>query len=171
MSEADVSEIADGSKILVRAAGLQDLPAIVALWRQLQEINAAFDPRLTLSSGAADWFAGYLQERIDTPSMAVLVADHKSLDREPQVIGYAFGQVMQRPTLESGDCGYIADICVRDGWRGRGIGRALHDRLRGWFRAQGIEAIEVQIVRANPAAQAFWRKMGYKDFLRTLRSD
>ena len=78
---------------------------------------------------------------------------------------------MRRPTLASGDCGYVADVCVREGWRGRGIGRQLYERLRAWFLAHGITAIEVQVVRANPASQAFWRKMGYTEFLRTLRVD
>ena len=152
--------------VLIRPARAQDLPAVIALWRQLQEINAAFDPRLALGEGAADWFVGYLRDQLDNPQMAVLVAEEDRL-----VVGYTFGQVMRRPTLASGDCGYIADVCVRDGWRGRGIGRRLHDRLRAWFLAQGVRAVEVQVVRANPAAQAFWRKMGYNDFLRTLRAD
>lgn len=154
------------SDILIRPAQPPDLPAVVALWRELQDINASFDPRLKLSEGAADWFIGYLGDHLDNPHMAVLVAEH-----EKTIIGYAFGQIMRRPTLASGDCGYVADVCVQEGWRGRGIGRQLYGRLRRWFLANGITAIEVQVVRANPASQAFWRKMGYTEFLRTLRVD
>lgn len=152
--------------ILIRPARAFDLPAIVTLWRELQDINAGFDPRLTLSETAADWFVGYLSEQLDNANMAVLVAEADGL-----IVGYTFGQIMQRPTLHSGDCGYIADLCVRDGWRGRGIGRELHGRLRAWFHGHGITSIELQVVRANPASQAFWRKMGYGDFLRTLRAE
>jgi len=152
--------------IQIRPARAPDLPAIVALWRELQDINASFDPRLTLSAGAADWFISYLGDQIDNPNMAILLAEHEKI-----VVGYTFGQIMQRPTLASGDCGYIADVCVREGWRGQGIGRQLHGRLRAWFLGHGIMAIELQVVRANPASQAFWRKMGYNDFLRTLRVD
>ena len=154
------------SNILIRQAEALDLPVLLALWRDLQDINASYDPRLALNDHAADWFLGYLQGNLDNPNMAIFVAEH-----ENAVVGYTFGQVMQRPTLKSGDCGYIADVCVRDGWRRQGTGRQLHDHIRAWFLAQGITAIEVQVVRANPASQAFWRKMGYNDFLRTLRSD
>ena len=154
------------SDTVIRPARLSDLPAIVALWRELQDVNAGFDPRLILSDGAADWFVGYLRDQLDNRNAAVLVAEADNL-----IAGYTFGQIMQRPTLASGDCGYIADLCVRDGWRGRGIGRQLHSHLRGWFQRRGITSIEVQIVRANPASQAFWRKMGYGDFLRTLRAE
>ena len=152
--------------IIIRPAEALDLPAVITLWRQLQDVNASYDPRLTLSSGADAWFLGYLQGNLDNPNMAVYVAE-----AEGRVVGYTFGQIMQRPTLQSGDCGYIADLCVQDGWRRQGVGRQLHSRLRAWFTARGVTAVEVQVVRANPASQAFWRKMGYGDFLRTLRSE
>ena len=151
----------------IRPAELLDLPAIITLWRALQDINTSYDPRLTLNAGAESWFFGYLRDNLDNPNMAIYVAD----DGSGSVIGYTFGQIMRRPTLASGDCGYIADVCVKDGWRRQGTGRQLHSRLKAWFLAHGITAIEVQVVRANPASQAFWRKMGYDDFLRTLRSE
>ena len=154
------------SECLIRPARIGDLAAIIGLWRELQNINAAFDPRLTLNSEAADWFVNYLEEQLDNTSAAVVVAE-----KDERVVGYTFGQVMRRPTLLSGDCGYIADICVQSDARGQGIGRSLHGWLRAWFVAQGITAVELQVVRANPASQAFWRKMGYNDFLRTLRSE
>ena len=78
---------------------------------------------------------------------------------------------MQRPTLQTRECGYVADLCVHAEFRGRGLGRRLYERLRAWFLSRGIESIEVQVVRANPASQTFWRKMGFTDFLRTLRND
>ena len=87
------------------------------------------------------------------------------------VVGYTFGQIVRRPTLKSGDCGYVADLCVGEGFRGRGTGRRLYERLRAWFLSRGVMAIEVQVIRANPASQTFWRKMGFDDFLRTLRKD
>ena len=152
--------------IIIRPAEALDLPAVITLWRELQDINASYDPRLTLNSGAEAWFLGYLQGNLSNPNMAIYVAE-----AEGRVVGYTFGQIMQRPTLVSGDCGYIADVCVRDGWRRQGTGRQLHSRLRAWFTGRGVTAVEVQVVRANPASQAFWRKMGYGDFLRTLRSE
>ena len=154
------------SECLIRPARIGDLAAIIGLWRELQDINAAFDPRLKLNSEAADWFVNYLEEQLDNTSAAVVVAE-----KDERVVGYTFGQVMRRPTLLSGDCGYIADICVQSDARGQGIGRSLHGWLKAWFVAQGITAVELQVVRANPASQAFWRKMGYNDFLRTLRSE
>jgi len=154
------------SDFVIRPAQSEDIEAIVALWRILQASSAAFEPRLTLRADAAAWFTQYLKAQEENPNMALFVAEC-----EGNVIGYTFGQIMQRPTLEAGDCGYVADLCVREDWRGHGVGRRLYERLRAWFAVHDIRAIEVQVVRANPASQAFWRKMGFHDFLRTLRAE
>ena len=159
------------AEVIIRPARPADLPEILTLWRQLQDINAAVDPRLTLSDAAPDWMADFLRGQMDNENAALLVAVSEAGTEAAQVVGYVLGQILRRPTLENGGCGYVADLCVRDGHRGQGLGRQLFERLRAWFVGQGLTAIEVQVVRANPASQAFWRKMGCGEFLRTLRRE
>ncbi|MEO7715727.1 MAG: GNAT family N-acetyltransferase [Capsulimonas sp.] len=150
---------------IVRAAVRDDIPTIVSLWRVLQETNALHDPYLTPGPDAEAWFREYLKARIDG-EIGIFVAV-----RAGEVVGYTFGQIVQRPTLAAGECGYIADLCVRPDSRGHGIGRRLYERLRLWFIDNDVHNIEVQVVRANPASQAFWRKMGFGEFLKTLRTE
>lgn len=152
--------------VVIRPATPRDLPEIVALWEALQATSAAYEPRLTPNDAAPAWFSDFLLGELTNDQSHVLVAVS-----DDGVIGFTFGQIMRRPTLRSGDCGYIADLCVRENARGQGIGRRLFVELRDWFRAQGLHALEAQVVRANPASQAFWRKMGFGDFLRTLRTE
>ena len=152
-------------EIHIRPAARDDIPAIVALWRVLQETNALHDPYLTPGVGAEAWFREYLKARLDG-EIGIFVAA-----RGVEVVGYTFGQIVQRPTLAAAECGYIADLCVRADSRGLGIGRRLFVRLRAWFLDNGVRHIEVQVVRANPASQAFWRKMGFGEFLKTLRAE
>lgn len=152
--------------LLIRQALLVDVPEIVALWNTLQEASAQYETRLKSNERAAEWFAKHVIEQLDNTDAAIFVALQSDF-----IVGYIFGRIHRRPTLVTGDCGYIADLCVGDGYRGRGIGRKLFETLQLWFRARGLQAIEVQVVRANPASQAFWRKMGFSDFLRTLRKE
>lgn len=166
LSSAEAGASDASADLAIRPAAPRDLPAIVALWRSLQLVSATFEPRLAPNSQSDEWFSDYLADQLNHDSAVILVAVQHAA-----VIGYVFGQIMQRPTVVSGDCGYVADLCVRDEHRGQGIGRALYGKIRDWFLARGLRAIEVQIVRANPASQAFWRKMGFEDFLRTLRSE
>lgn len=151
---------------IIRPAQSADLKQIVALWRALQMTSATYEPRLAPNAPADEWYTDFLYDQLANANASVLVAAQGT-----DVVGYVFGQVMQRPTLASGDCGYVADLCVQDGHRGQGIGRALYETLKTWFNTKGLRAIEVQVVRANPASQAFWRKMGFRDFLRTLRTE
>ena len=151
---------------IVRPAQREDLAAVVRLWTLLQEHNAAHDARLAPASDAADWLLDFLRGELDNSASALFVAEG-----DGQIVGYIFGQILRRPTLANGDCGYVADLFVDNTWRGQGVGRRLYFALRDWFHRQGLSAIELQIVRANPASQAFWRKMGFTDFLRTLRDD
>jgi GNAT superfamily N-acetyltransferase len=152
--------------ILIRSATRSDVPQMIALWQALQETNAQYEPRLMPNEAATEWFTDYLRDQLDNREAAVYVAV-----AEGTVVGYVFGQVLRRPTLAAGDCGYVADLCVAEGWRGQGMGRRLFEMLSDWFHRRGLRAIEVQVVRANPASQAFWRKMGFDDFLRTLRKE
>jgi ribosomal protein S18 acetylase RimI-like enzyme len=149
-----------------RRARERDIPAIVTLWQDLQESNTASDKRLRTNASASGWYEDFLRQQLEQDNSAVFVAEWDSA-----VVGYTFGQIMRRPTLAEGDCGYVADLCVADAHRGRGIGRRLYFELRSWFTRHGIQHIEVHVVDGNPASQAFWRKMGFGEFLRTLRCD
>ena len=154
------------SKVEIRRARARDVPGIVTLWQELQHANTGYDKRLAVKPSAPSWYEAFIRLQIDHENACVLVAD---VDGE--VAGYVFGQVMQRPTLAEGDCGYVADLCVGEAYRGRGIGRKLFLDIRHWFVRADVKHLEVQVVRGNPASQAFWRKMGFDEFLRTLRSE
>lgn len=157
---------AENESSTIRRARDRDVPAIVALWDELQSSNSGYDKRLTVKPSAHSWYESFIRLQIEHENAVVLVAE---LGRN--VVGYSFGQIMQRPTLDDGDCGYIADLCVAPHARGRGIGRSLFVEMRRSFVRAGVHHMEVQVVRNNPASQAFWRKMGFDEFLRTLRSE
>ncbi|MGO8672432.1 MAG: N-acetyltransferase family protein [Capsulimonadaceae bacterium] len=156
----------EADSVSIRRARPWDVPAIVELWHELQFANAGWDRRLAVGAPGARWFENYIAEQIVIDSALVLVAEHEGC-----VIGYVLGLLMERPTLIESDCGLVGDLIVTADHRMRGVGKRLFLEARRWFALRGIENLEVQVVRANPAAQAFWRKMGFCEFLRTLRMD
>jgi GNAT superfamily N-acetyltransferase len=156
----------DQFEISIRRARDRDVATIVKLWQELQHANTGYDARLATKPSAPSWYEGFIRLQLEHENAAVFVAEV-----DGRLVGYVFGQVMQRPTLAEGDCGYVADLCVTPAHRGHGIGRRLYQELRAWFTRSGVRHLEVQVVRGNPASQAFWRKMGFDEFLRTLRSD
>ncbi len=159
------------SDVTIRRAMPSDQEAILALWRELQVFNARLEPRLEPSTEAKTWMANFLTEQWDNERTAIFVAvssQEQEMGR-PEIVGYVFGQLLRRPTLEMGDCGYVADLAVRADYRRQGIGSLLYHRMRSWLIGQNVRAVEVSVVSANPAAEAFWRSMGFEDFLKTLR--
>jgi ribosomal protein S18 acetylase RimI-like enzyme len=64
---------------------------------------------------------------------------------------------------------HINDIAVAAAHRGRGIGRALMERIYHWARAQSITEIELQVWERNDRAIGFYEKLGYQKWHRTMR--
>jgi GNAT superfamily N-acetyltransferase len=150
----------------IRLAVKADVRGIVQLWTELQEANSIVEPRLSPHRRGPEWYEEFMEMQLEDSACAVFVAVAGS-----DVAGYTFGQVMQRPTLRDGRCGFVADLCVREDCRRTGVGTRLYQELKGWFNRRDVTSLEVQVVTQNEAALAFWNKMGFGEFLKTLRVD
>lgn len=161
MSDTDTN-----TEFTIRRARAEDVDEITRLWCALQDDIAELEPRLRIAPTAGERFHEYYLDVIGKSSTACFLAAVGSA-----AAGFVLGQIHERPTLAYGDCGYVSDLYVSSQARLAGIGTALYVALRDWFHEREVTTIEVQIVRASTASQAFWRKMGFTDFLRTLRND
>lgn len=104
--------------------------------------------------------------QLEDSSAAVFVAV-----ADGAVAGFTFGQILNRPTLQDGRCGFVADLCVREEYRRQAIGSRLFGELKAWFGRRNVHALEVQVVTQNEQAQRFWSGLGFGEFMRTLRND
>jgi len=64
--------------------------------------------------------------------------------------------------------GIVTDLYLREKYRGRGLGKLALDCVDEYCRARGISALEVQVEHANKAAQAFYRKLGFRKLSRIV---
>src|SRR5690606_27109238 len=62
----------------------------------------------------------------------------------------------------------ITEIAVAPQARRRGAGRALGARALAWAAAMGAQRVEVRVAARNPVGQAFWRALGFADFVDVL---
>ena len=66
----------------------------------------------------------------------------------------------------------LAELWVREGWRGRGIGGCLMRHMGAWLRLAGCDRIVISVTAEDEAAGAgrFYRRFGWDVLARETRS-
>jgi GNAT superfamily N-acetyltransferase len=156
-----VKEVAE---IGVRRAALEDLEMVLDLWQEMMDYHARLDRRFLPAADGRDHFRITLREWMGDDTCRVLVAvDHGD------VVGYIIGRLAENPPVfENRYLGHVSDICVAPEWRHMGVGRKLFGALRNWFWRQGLTSVQLHVGAFNPVSQAFWREMGFQDYMHRL---
>ncbi len=145
----------------VRRATPGDLEAVLDLWQEMMDYHARLDQRFQPAADGRSHFRAIVQEWMADDTWRVLVAVAGG-----EIAGYTIGHVAENPpVLAMRQFGYITDICVAPDCRRIGVGRKLFTAMRDWFRHRGLTAVQLNAAAFNPISQAFWRKMGFQDFL------
>lgn len=151
--------------VVYRPAIWADLTAIVPLWLEGMAVHAQIDPRFPLTADAEQRFESYLKEVFGDDNAFLFVAD-----TDPGLVGYCLARVRLHPAIFTKQThGYINDLMVAAGHRRRGIGQGLFRATAAAMRARGALDLEVSLVTENEMSSAFWRKLGFKPRLETLR--
>jgi len=151
-----------------RRATPDDLDAVASLWTELTAHHAPLDPALRLRRGAAGEIRELLRAMLRDPDEATWLA-FRAEDASGAPAGLCTARVdTAPPILEETLRGEICDLYVAPAARRRGLGRALVAEARGWLEARGVRRIEVRVSPRNAAAQAFWRGLGFAQFMDVL---
>lgn len=60
-----------------------------------------------------------------------------------------------------GDRGYVDELVVTRGHRGRGLGSQLMDWVDGIFHERGVRQVELRVVAGNEGARRFYERRGF----------
>lgn len=146
---------------LIRTATRQDLEAIGDLWVELMAFHAALDDRFSIPPQGRMHYIRHVAAALRDSSFHVLVAVE-----ERRVTGYILGYIAQNPPIfPHPHYGFISDVCIHRDYRRHGTGARLVHAICEWFRARGLQSIQLNAAHNNPQSQAFWRKMGCSDYL------
>lgn len=141
-----VPTLPDG--LSLRRGEPRDLPHVLALIRGLADFERLPGP----DEAAA---ARFTEDAVGArPRFDLDVAEHGG-----EVVAYAvyfmtYSTFLARPSL------YLEDLYVRPDRRGRGIGRALLERLAGVAVERGAGRFEWSVLDWNLRAQKFYRALG-----------
>jgi ribosomal protein S18 acetylase RimI-like enzyme len=148
----------------VRQATLKDMEAVLDLWQEMMGYHARLDPRFRPAADGRELFREVLQEWMVDETCRILVAED-----DGQVVGYIIGRLAENPAVfKQRYLGHVSDICVAPDRRRTGVGRKLFGFLRKWFRGKGLTVAQLNVAALNPVSQAFWREMGFQDYMQRL---
>jgi len=85
-------------------------------------------------------------------------------EADGEVVGMAKGEL--RDSL-----GHVSFVYLKPEARGRGGGNDLVQDLVAYFRGEGLEHVSLNVELPNDEALAYWRRLGFTDYRRSLLTD
>jgi ribosomal protein S18 acetylase RimI-like enzyme len=156
--------------VTIRQATEKDIDTVVELWWEMMDFHARSDDRfhpLHQAEAMDAWEKHLRADVFGNEGWCILVAES-----DEQVVGMMIGTLHDPyPVFEPERFGFVADAVVAPVARRTGVGRALFDALKTWFRQQGVSHVQLEVGHLNPTSQAFWRAMGCSGYMDTLWYD
>ena len=149
--------------IAVRPARESDLPSLGRLGASLIHTHFAFDPQRFMAppSQPEEGYAWFLGTQLREPDVCVLVAEDGD-----EVVGYVYAALEPHSWKELRDAaGFIHDVAVAEGHRGRGIGSLLITGASGWLRSRGAPRVLLWTAERNLAARQLFTRLGFRTTL------
>ena len=150
----------DRGSIAIRPAQESDLPALGRLGATLLHTHFAFDAQRFMSPPAEpeDGYAWFLGTQLREPDVCILVAADGD-----DVVGYVYAALEPHSWKELREAaGFIHDVAVAEGHRGRGIGSQLVTGASEWLRAHGAPRVLLWTAERNAAARQLFTRLGFR---------
>lgn len=151
--------------IQLRTATPADLPAILRLYRLLDEALVAMQPEFFCTAPRDEaLYAGLLND----PRAVFFLAEAGG---EP--VGLALvknaGWTPEFTSLLPHRYAELYDLVVEPAWRGRGVGGLLVGAAKRWARDRRLEYLELNVLAQNDAAIALYESHDFVESSRTMR--
>ena len=149
--------------IAVRPARESDLPSLGRLGASLIHTHFTFDAQRFMAppSQPEEGYAWFLGTQLREPDVCILVAEDGD-----EVVGYVYAALEPHSWKELRDAaGFIHDVAVAEGHRGRGIGSLLISGASEWLRARGAPRVLLWTAERNLAARQLFTRLGFRTTL------
>lgn len=131
------------------------------------ELHERTDARFALAEDALARWRSLAHEILGRDDGFLAIAE---IGGEPA--GFCLGWIARNPAIyRVPEVGFVSEIAVKSAYRRRGVGRALIDAARAWFRGRGVDEFQLSTAVWNREAQAFWVALGGVPLLVRYRFD
>ena len=145
---------------VIRRAVRSDLPTLGRLGGSLLRMHYQFDERRFMAPDAESerGYAWFLGEELENDEVVVLVAEEGG-----EAVGYVYAGVEPRNWKELREAaGFIHDVVVTPGARGRGVGMRLIEAAAAWCRERGMPRVMLWAAEQNAGAQRLFLRAGFR---------
>jgi len=155
--------------MIIRPAKKSDTKPIARLWLDFVEYHRQFEeatPRVI--EGGDERYAMQIRWSIEDDYAQTFVAEH-----DGEVVGYVYGMVMSLTAEMFVDerAGMVGDIYVIPEFQAQGVGKALMEAMKDWFKLRGVSYYEWYVATENERGIRFWRDaMGGRPFMMRMRA-
>ncbi len=141
------------------AGGEELLPQILPLWNELKKHHVAVAGVFSPVFARADWETRKrdLQQKSADGKLRVDLVTCGS-----ELIAYAVS------TINHKGMGEIDSLCVKEQYRGQGIGKQLIQRALDWMKIEGARSYMLQVVDGNERAMSLYRSLGFSPFMHIM---
>lgn len=140
----------------IRRAEKKDIPALLRLLEQVLDIH---------HTGRPDIFRPHTK-KYNEEELCALLRDEKTpifVAEEGEILGYAFCILQQwkdHSLFQDRKSLYIDDLCVDEGCRGQGVGRALFSFVKDYADSLSCHSITLNVWALNENALKFYIALG-----------
>ena len=149
--------------VSIRDYAPQDGEDVKDLLVELQRYLVAADKSgvLALTQDYRERYFAYIMEETAAHDGKIIIAE-----ADGEIVGLAAVKIFQgggeaEITTNCPKIGFISDIVVKEGMRGRGIGGAVVAAAEKYFAEKGCRFSELEVLASNISALGLYKKCGY----------
>lgn len=156
------------SPCTIRAATLEDIPAVLPMVQAICDMHAAMDPdRYSFVPDITSRYATWLPKRIADAGSVFLVAESQQQPSmptpAPHIVAFLIAETLDEiPIYLTKRYGFIHDLWVQPTHRRQGIAQSLTRECIARFSAMNITQVRLDTANANDSGRTLFASLGFR---------
>jgi GNAT superfamily N-acetyltransferase len=142
--------------MIIRPVKREEVDEVGKLWFELVTYHRDLSDMMPIpAEDGAERYAARIRWSVDDNHVQTFVAED-----EGKLVGYVYGTVVDLlPEMFKDErAGIVGDIYVSADKRSTGVGTALMDAMKDWFKLRGVTHYEWYVAAMNEQGIRFWEK-------------
>ncbi len=150
--------------IQIKECKKEDLPQLKDIYTECIDYHVKTGYHLDKIPNAPEFFLEHANELIKQDDALFILAKSDN-----QIVGYCASKISEKPPVYAEPrYGEIENLAVSKDFQRQGVGEKLFQETVKWLQKRNIKRIEIMVTIRNPKSNNFWKKMGFKTFMKSM---